>query len=549
MKAFAIATNDVRIQKSGLAMLMKALDKISTEKPHLSQDVSFAGILNKRKGTAATPAPILDKNNPATNDPDMTAELIGKSVAADAPAKANQIKDFTILFPSGDNEATQADSKKSPVSILADEMSFPAFTDTVFTKTSNSAPPAPVIALALLASTPAIIEAADNVLNEETAFSGKAADSEQTAKHPLTSESVKMEKTDAATMNPAALLKEGAAAPGNTADSERTAEAGLETESADEDRMARQHPTKDARNPVESKFMERGANLLLQKEGSPAPENILSQVNRAVVPTLNDNLSTLSPKDAEHPAAKHNPATVVHNERDLTSKSVFSGRAESTVELPDRAVAMKEGATATGHDANIDKNRTLTLARTANPAEPESFPFRVESLSTASSPETKAPLSDTPGGSRTQAIIDQIIDARQAMNGDFGRIRVVLSPPNLGTVDLDIVVRNERVEVVMKADNSSVQQALQSRADDIRIALQRHDLKIEAFQVLLHDHEANQQQTSGGALFEQRREHQEKQNLKDSSPMLSANPSIPSILSLSSMERSGPARGMVSIFV
>ena len=640
MKAFAIATNDVRIQKGGMAMLVNALDNSSTETPHSSQDVSFAGILNRRKETASTPAPIFNKKNAPANDQDMTAGLIGKPVAAGASLKAKQAKGLTVLSPSGENEATPADSQKSPVPILSDEMSFSAFTDTVFTKTPNPAMPAPVIALDLqegaIASAPATTEveslfvqalpdgqvslpsgkvwldislqkatkpdnrissetrpmenhapAANKILNEETALPGKApgpdqmskthttltftitektdaaimnpaalqkggptapgnsADSEGMVNFPLTSAPDKMAKADTAIRNPSSIQKEGPTTPGNRADSERTAERGLETESADKDRMARHNPIKDARHLSESKFMDRVASLLAQKEDSPALENILSQVRRAVVSPRNDNPSALSPKDAAPPAATQNPATIVSSERDHASKSVFLDRTESTVELPDRAVTMKEEATAAGHDANIDKSRPLILGRAANSAEREPFPFRAESLSTAPSPETKAPISDNPAGSRTQAIINQIIDAKQAMNGDFGRIRIVLSPPNLGIVDLEIVVRNERVEVVMTANNSSVQQALQSRADDIRIALQRHDLKIEAFQVLLQDQDASQSQSHGNALFEQHRENQAPHHFRESNaiPPTSPTPVV------SFIQESVPEKGRVSIFI
>ena len=62
-----------------------------------------------------------------------------------------------------------------------------------------------------------------------------------------------------------------------------------------------------------------------------------------------------------------------------------------------------------------------------------------------------------------QAVIDQILEARQGVGNEFGRIRILLNPPNLGTVDLEIVVRGEKVEVVMTAENAAVQRALQSR--------------------------------------------------------------------------------------
>jgi len=487
MNTFAIATNDVRIQNGGMAMPVKALDKISTETPHSSQDVSFAGILNRRKGTESTPAPIVNKKTPKTNDPDMAAEIIDK-----------------------------------------DETSFPALTDAVFTQTPNPVMLAPVIALDLpegaFASTSATIETANNILNEETAFPGKAPGPEQMLKTRFTSTSEMTEKADAAIMNQAALQKDVPVTPGKAADSEQTAK----------------HPLRPAPVKMEKADAAIVSQAALQKDVPVTPGKAADSEQTAKHP-----LRSVSVKTEKADAAIMNPATTVNSERDLASKPFLLDRAESTVELPNRAVAMKEGATATGYDANIDKSRPMILARAANPAERELFPLRVESLSTAPLPEAKAPLSDSPAGSRTQAIINQIIDAKQAMNGDFGRIRIVLSPPNLGTVDLEIVVRNERVEVVMTADNSSVQQALQSRADDIRNALQRHDLKIESFQVLLQDQDASHQKSHGGALFEQRQGNQATHDFKDSNaiPLPSSTPAV------SFIQGSRPEKGRVSIFI
>jgi flagellar hook-length control protein FliK len=103
------------------------------------------------------------------------------------------------------------------------------------------------------------------------------------------------------------------------------------------------------------------------------------------------------------------------------------------------------------------------------------------------------------------------------------------------------MVRGEKVEVVMTADNSTVQQALQSRADDIRTALQRQDLKIEGFQVLLQDTGMSQQQSNSGAMYRQNREYQEKLTHNEDAPP--ASPVIASIAGTKS------AVGLVSIFV
>jgi flagellar hook-length control protein FliK len=169
------------------------------------------------------------------------------------------------------------------------------------------------------------------------------------------------------------------------------------------------------------------------------------------------------------------------------------------------------------------------------------FPFRIEMPNIVSAQEITASSSVGAKGIEMQTVINQILEARQNASNDLGRVRIQLDPPNLGTVDLDIVVRGERVAVLMTAENATVQQALQSRADDIRIAIQRQDLKIEGFQVVLQDDGTSQQQTNSGTMYRQTREQRER---------FTVNEDIPSVLPIFSYwagEES--AAGFVSIFV
>ena len=92
----------------------------------------------------------------------------------------------------------------------------------------------------------------------------------------------------------------------------------------------------------------------------------------------------------------------------------------------------------------------------------------------------------------------------------------------------------------MTAENATVQQALQSRADDIRMALQRQDLKIEGFQVLLQDNGTSQQQTNSGAMYRQNREYRERLTHNEDAP-----PAFPVISSIAGAKS---AEGLVSIF-
>lgn len=232
-------------------------------------------------------------------------------------------------------------------------------------------------------------------------------------------------------------------------------------------------------------------------------------------------------------AAPQKPVSAVPDRESAPERATPAGSPEKTLQAGD-VVAGTPGPT------RDHQHRNTTVGNAARHPERDIFPFRMEMLNVTSPQETIPPAPVGPAGIEMQAVIDQILEARQAAGNDSGRIRILLTPPNLGTVDLNIVVRGERVEVVMTAENASVQQALQSRGDDIRIALQRQDLKIEGFQVLLQDNGTGQQQTHSGAMYRQNREHQETFNArKDATPALPA---------LSPIAGATSAAGRVSIF-
>jgi flagellar hook-length control protein FliK len=276
-------------------------------------------------------------------------------------------------------------------------------------------------------------------------------------------------------------------------------------------------------------------------QNESSPEGMASRMLRTDVFPRNEP-ATPPFKEASAASARpdHHSAT---GKIEPKAGTVTSGTAESKGVLTERAVGTKEAlASATGQITDGDENRVSGATRIVNATGREAWPLRAEWISTVYAAEADTPVSGSLPAQRAQAVIDQIMDARQTMNSDFGRVRIVLTPPNLGTVDLQVVMRGERVEIIMTADNSSVQQALLARGDDIRSALQRHDLKIEAFQVFLEDHTADQRQAGGGAMFEQNKEQQVKQNFRDSDPV------PPSDAPLSINETSKPASGRVSIF-
>ena len=209
---------------------------------------------------------------------------------------------------------------------------------------------------------------------------------------------------------------------------------------------------------------------------------------------------------------------------------------------PDKTLPIRDTVTETpGPAQDHQQSRNTTPNHQAKLPERDMFLFRMEMPNVVSPQETRPPAAIGSTAVDMQSVIDQIVEARQGSGNDFGRMRIMLNPPNLGSVDLDIIVRGERVDVVMTAENATVQQALQSRGDDIRIALQRQDLKIEGFQVLLQDNGTGQQQTNSGEMYRQNRENRERFNTNADVPP-------PAFPVFSPIAGAKSAAGLVSIF-
>ena len=292
---------------------------------------------------------------------------------------------------------------------------------------------------------------------------------------------------------------------------------------------------------TEAESRNEGSEVLRQKDDMSAVDTLFTALRRTTVSHRDNRTDTTGQKEAGAlPTATQEPSVTADDRAAAIEAS--QSRKTAQVELSDHAVFMKnspEGITADDQDVQ----QHLDVApdhhdRTKNQYE---FPLRAETTNILSGNGNRLAAADGSVGINTQAVIDQIQNARQSMNSGFGRVRITLDPPNLGTVSLEIVVRKEWVGVVMTADNSGVQQALQSRVDDIRTALQRQDLKIENFQILLQDNTANQQRGYSGAAFGQQHERQAGKN-----QMENHIPVEPLTLPI---EESRRAMGLVSIFV
>jgi flagellar hook-length control protein FliK len=286
---------------------------------------------------------------------------------------------------------------------------------------------------------------------------------------------------------------------------------------------------------TEAAFMQRAHETQQRKNSGSATYGALSD-ERQASPSLHNqwNRTRESKEGAALAAAPQKPISVVSDGQPAPERMMSGGS-------PDKTIPTRDAATETPGPAwEHQQSRNTTTNHPARLLERDMFPFHMEMPNIASPQGINTPATVGPTGIDMQAVIDQLLEARQVVSNDSGRIRILLNPPNLGSVDLDIVIRGERVEVVMTAENATVQQALQSRGDDIRIALQRQDLKIEGFQVLLQDNGTSQQQTNSGGMYRHCREHQEIFNASEDAP--------PPLPVFSPIAGAKSASGLVSIF-
>jgi len=66
-----------------------------------------------------------------------------------------------------------------------------------------------------------------------------------------------------------------------------------------------------------------------------------------------------------------------------------------------------------------------------------------------------------------------------------GQVRMSLDPPELGSLDMDVKVRNSSVQILLTAEDRNVQQLLQSQRDVLERALAESGLRVESFDVVL----------------------------------------------------------------
>lgn len=139
---------------------------------------------------------------------------------------------------------------------------------------------------------------------------------------------------------------------------------------------------------------------------------------------------------------------------------------------------------------------------------------------------------------------------RENLMNEGGRVKIILTPPSLGTIEMDVSVQNGKVRVMLMADSRDVQRTLTGNIDALKGALQSQGLTIERCDVMMQDRrEEYSQGFNGQQAFGrdsgQREGMDRRPALEEPSPLLASGK--PAQKSPVSQGQSGSAS--ISLFV
>lgn len=176
--------------------------------------------------------------------------------------------------------------------------------------------------------------------------------------------------------------------------------------------------------------------------------------------------------------------------------------AAASVPLPAQTVT----AVATASEAQVVSTITVdptTTGTSATPSAIDNPPPSASGAPTGDTPPNSAAApspfaaslaqnapSATPAGGGLSTVdrarfVQRVARAFQAAGDDGGQMRLRLSPPDLGSLQLQISVKQGALSATIQADNSTAQQVLLDSLPDLRARLAQQDIRIEQFDVQL----------------------------------------------------------------
>lgn len=88
---------------------------------------------------------------------------------------------------------------------------------------------------------------------------------------------------------------------------------------------------------------------------------------------------------------------------------------------------------------------------------------------------------------RADEIISRIATYADAFPDRMGRVKILLEPPHLGEMEMEVVMRGDRLRAVLSSENEQVRKALRTHTDDIKQVLADHGLKVDRIEIRAPD--------------------------------------------------------------
>ena len=244
--------------------------------------------------------------------------------------------------------------------------------------------------------------------------------------------------------------------------------------------------TSEENDSTGSQSSKTGVNLTGANQDNKSHLN-LSQKNENSdqdIPGLNaqeasrqDVKKKMSDKSESQPADKQFTSSMLEAQKNIAGKAIASS--DEQVYLASKA-------------------RTEVKVKTA-PVEKNPDIQAFNASTAAGGAAAKAAISDI---SPAQIINRVAAEFRESLTSEGGRVKMTLTPPSLGTLQMDVSVHNSKVRVMLIAENQDVQKVLSGNLESLKGSLQSQGLTIERCDVMMQDRREQYFQGSGGQAFQ-----------------------------------------------
>ena len=237
--------------------------------------------------------------------------------------------------------------------------------------------------------------------------------------------------------------------------------------------------------PVEKPSMENAAvESVMSKTGADVkvimPEHSAKSDVSGVVKKEDDQSNVLKVAGQEGQDAKKNAAAetdALHNDRHMENGVHESRNAGRDGNQNEAAALESQGA--------ADKIKPELKSKTAGMEKGSENNYLNPTAVSAGAGAKQ----DTQEISATSVINRVAAEFRENLLSEGGRVKITLTPPSLGSLEMDVSVVNSKVKVMLIAENRDVQKMLSGNIDTLKTTLQSQGLTIERCDVMMQNNQ------------------------------------------------------------